>query len=527
VLKGDGGEVDNLVRYAVVNTAGKARGVTVASTDMGLLGPLHRVMYDTLSERPWLLRGEAKPGRFRPFVRKEGEVFVSGDYESASDNLPVEVADVIIDTLQSMSKRVPAGVWSAAREFLRCKIQYPDMSEPLESEGQFMGNLMCFPLLCLQNYCAFRWIFGPEVPVRINGDDIVFRSGVEDYERWADFVSSVGLVLSRGKTIVSRDFFSLNSTFFWSRTGRPPRLVPVTRVSCFVKQFEDWGSLAGSCRSFTRGFSGEAKIIAETIFLRWFKKQIVTSGRSIRRGLGIRVSIPAIRWCGLWKRECWYFDKVEGSVDVLPESPSRLHWISVPPGWRSFRLSPLINSGKIDFVPSGANPNNRKNPRLKPSPRVAELQEVFWREVADRTWTEQPLAGALMAEYIRNVHGTGKERQWQEWKARRPKEGPLCRLPGVNQGVRLRVAGICGSGLYSRLAKALRVDRRPALEWATGPRGNQRVWLPVEDRQDGLGLGDGELDELKKDLVFGPVLHLGVFYDRWLREERALDNFVQ
>jgi len=53
------------------------------------------------------------------------------------------------------------------------------------------------------------------------------------------------------------------------------------------------------------------------------------------------------------------------------------------------------------------------------------------------------------------------------------------------------------------------------------------VWLPVEDRQDGLGLGDGELDELKKDLVFGPVLHLGVFYDRWLREERALDNFVQ
>jgi hypothetical protein len=59
------------------------------------------------------------------------------------------------------------------------------MSEPLESEGHLMGNLLCFVLLCLENYCAFRWVFGPEVPVRINGDDIVFRAKEEDYKKWA------------------------------------------------------------------------------------------------------------------------------------------------------------------------------------------------------------------------------------------------------------------------------------------------------------------------------------------------------
>jgi hypothetical protein len=457
-------EVDNFVKYAVVNTAGKARGVTIASSDMGLLDPLHRCLYDKLSERPWLLRGEAKPSRFRRFTRKDGEVFVSGDYESASDNLRVEVADVILDVLQSMSKVVPSSVWQAARDYLRCRIQYPDMNVPVESEGQLMGNLLCFPLLCLQNYLAFRWVFPEEVPVKINGDDIVFRAPHADYLRWADFVSSVGLVLSRGKTLVSRDYFSLNSSFFWARVNTIPRYIPVTRVNAFVTPFEDWGSLAGSFRSFTRGFQGEARLCAEKIFLRRYKGQIKASGRSTRRGLGIGVSIEALKLVGLWKRECWYFDSVPAVQDVLPESPCRLKWSSVPPGWKRVPATSCRLTGVVRFRGSTEGwdelPFFEGFDEVQHVPAsVALLQQTFWAEVAARTWSEQPTRGQLLETYKRNVLGSGWEYAWRDWKK------PVSK------------------GLLRLFATRRRVDRSAAEAWVPAKRG-ALVWAPFEVREE-------------------------------------------
>jgi hypothetical protein len=413
-------EVDNLVRYEVVMTSGKARGVTVASPDLGYLGPLHKTLYGHLSTLPWLLRGEAKPARFSSFTQKEGEVFVSGDYESASDNLRVEVAEAIVDTLQSMSSNIPATVWEAARAFLRCRIKYPDLKIPVQSEGQLMGNLLCFPLLCLQNYVAFRWVFPRTIPVKINGDDIVFRSDRARYEIWSEFVSSVGLVLSRGKTLVSEKYFSLNSSFFWARTNKMPRLIPVTRVACFGKAFEDFGALAGSYRSFTRGFRLEAKLRAEVLFLKHFRGFISLSGRSVRRGLGIPASISSLKESGLWKRECWYFDSVHASSDVLPESPSKLKWGSVPGGWKRVDVKSCRVTGKVEFyspvwyelpfappLPKGAE---------TPQSRVDALQKTFWQELISLTWTVSPTRGQLVKDYWINVLGTGWERRWKEWK---------------------------------------------------------------------------------------------------------------
>jgi hypothetical protein len=453
--------VDNEVKYSIVSTAGKARGVTVASPDMSYLAPLHKVLYDHLSTLPWLLRGEAKPNRFRSFVRKDGEVFVSGDYECASDNLRVEVADVILDTLQSMAKNIPSTVWEAARAFLRCRIRYEDVAVPLQSEGQLMGNLLCFPLLCLQNYLAFRWVFPEDTPVKINGDDIVFRSTRERYEKWADFVSSVGLVLSRGKTLVNEGYFSLNSAFFWARRDRQPRLVPVTRVGCFGRPFEDFNSLSGSFRSFFRGFKGEAELRAEVIFLKHFRGFIKSSGRSVRRGLGIPASILALKESGLWKRECWYFDSVREEHDVLPESPSKLKWGAVPPGWKRVDSSSCLVTGKVSFY----SPVWRELPMAPPLPRavadparVDALQRAFWQELVARTWRESPTRGQLLERYWLEVRASGWERRWEEWK--RPR--------------RLR----CLAAFASRR----RVDRGPALSWGRQRRVN-RLWWPRDEKR--------------------------------------------
>lgn len=489
-------EVDNLVKYCAISTAGKMRGVTIASDDMGLLAPLHRSMYDAISARPWLLRGEAKPGRFRAFTRKDGEVFVSGDYESASDNLRVEVADCIIDTLQSMSTKVPSTVWEAARAFLRCKIQYPDLNVPCSAEGQLMGNLLCFPLLCLQNYAAFRWCLGPDKPVRINGDDIVFRATRAEYEHWADFVSSVGLVLSRGKTLVSRDYFSLNSAFFWAKDKVAPRAVPVTRVGAFVRQFESWGSLSGSFNSFLRGYRGAAKLVGECVFLSHFKSRIKQSGRSTRRGLGIFASIESLIRTGLWKRECWYFDSVAPCHDQLPEEPSRLKWGSIPQGWKRVPASSCLFTGVVAFEKAKVweeweeappVPNNFPRKKVVLPDNVMPLQRVFFEEVAARTWTEQPTRGQLLETYKRNVLGSGWEYAWRDWKKPVP------------------------AGLRRLFASRRRVNPTAAKSWVPPPR-VPLFWAPYEvasvEETDGrevlaygYGAGGGVIDTLAKEYV--------------------------
>jgi len=495
-------EVSNLVRYSVVPTGGKGRGVTVASSDLGLLHPVHKTVYDHMSTLPWVLRGEAKTSSFKEFERKDGEVFVSGDYESASDNLRVEVADVILDVLQS-SSNIPSTVWNACRAFLRCKILYPDLSIPLESEGQLMGNLMCFPLLCLQNYCAFRWSFSDSVPVRINGDDIVFRSTRDKFETWASTVSSLGLVLSRGKTLVHDVYFSLNSAFFWSRKGRKPRPIPVTRVAAFTKEFEDWGSLSGSFRSFTRGFVKSAKFEAEVIFLNHFRRRIRQAGRSVRRGLGIPASIPSLRVTGLWRRECWYFDSVPAEFDCLPSSPSRLKWGSVPEGWKRVPESSVRLSGKVEFHREG-------EIRSAPKPtNIDDLQKVFWSALTSATWTESPTRGKLLEDYRLEVLATGFEGLFRRWKKKikmvsLPKvrvsldsAGKLCRHCGSKPCLNPGNAPHCrdrGSRLFINLwkteckcrpgcpHKGFRVNSSKAEDWVP-PKRVRLVWAPVQETE--------------------------------------------
>jgi hypothetical protein len=319
---------------------------------------------------------------------------------------------------------------------------------------------LCFPLLCLQNYIAFRWIFPENVPVKINGDDIVFRSTRERYETWADFVSSVGLVLSRGKTLVNEGYFSLNSTFFWARRDGPPRLVPVTRVNCFGQAFEDFGALAGSFRSFTRGFRAEAKLRAEVLFLKHFRGFVKLSGRSVRRGLGIPASIPSLKESGLWKRECWYFDSVHASHDVLPEGPSKLKWGSLPPGWKRVAVNSCRVTGQVTFY----SPVWYELPFAPPLPRlrgvdparVDSVQRVFWQELISRTWLMSPTRGQLSETYWKQVLGTGWEKGWNEW--RRPR--------------RLR--------FLKAFASRRRVDPTPALEWEYRRR-PATVWWPVDE----------------------------------------------
>jgi len=397
------------VKYAVVQTSGKARGVTVSSGWSQTLSPLHRLIYDRISTFPWLLRGEAKASRFRHFQSVDGEVFVSGDYESATDGLSCEVAEVILDAILSTATSVPETIKAYARRSLRALIFYPDGSVIRQARGQLMGNFLSFPLLCLQNFLAFRYLVPRDVPVKINGDDIVFRCRPDEYTRWAENVGLFGLKLSRGKTMVRSDVFSLNSSFFSASADRV-RHIPVLRGSMLVSE-----NLPGAAAfvKFTKGWSNESRRLVGGLFLESHKEKIQSSGRSVVEGLGIPADNSQLYTANLHAREAWYRGSqreynlrgrrsLESPIPPLDiGNPVNQHWARVP------------------------------NPGL-PSVVVRMFEEDYREECRTLPWSSSFWLTRQKARdaWWRMTCLSGSERAWVAWKY-----GTLPRIRRMGLGV--------------------------------------------------------------------------------------------
>jgi len=292
-----------LAKFMVVQTAGKARGVTVSDGRHHVLGPLHRTLYDYLSQFGWLLRGEARGKKFRSFAKRRGEVFVSGDYESATDNLSLTVTECILQRILSRARFIPPGIKDFAMRSLRAEISYPDIENRsiYQERGQLMGNFLSFPLLCLHNYLAFKFCVPRDVPLRINGDDIVFRCLPQEYERWKRGVGAAGLTLSAGKTMVDGQFFSLNSAFFRGQSSGA-REIPVVRLSMFYNGDRPSGDVF---RRAIRGWTNESRRLVGGLWLRCKRKSIQATGRSVR-ALEIPADNSQLHTAGLAPREAFF-----------------------------------------------------------------------------------------------------------------------------------------------------------------------------------------------------------------------------
>jgi len=318
-------------RVAAIRTSGKSRIVSSSPFESVLLSPLHKLIYSHLSRFDWLLRGEANPSSFSGFRRKEGEVFVSGDYESATDNLKQDVAIHVLRQLLSTARFVPGHIKGEAINSLRVVLTDGETSV-LQRRGQLMGNFLSFPLLCLQNYLSFKYFAGDR-PVKINGDDIVFRAPVSVYERWAAGVKSTGLTLSVGKTFVHRRFFSLNSKYFCARNTRDPDVVPILRASCLYQSCEDPNQVAGWVNRIGEGFDNARRDVLQVGVLRRHHVAIRCAQRSVTRGLGCEVSASVVTKAGLRDWEGFYLG--------LPEEspvPAKKRLGDLPDGWRKVRV---------------------------------------------------------------------------------------------------------------------------------------------------------------------------------------------
>jgi len=202
-----------------------------------------------------------------------------------------------------------------------------------------MGQLTSFPLLCLVNYITFRYAIRRPVPVRINGDDIVFRATPDEVSHWEHCVAKGGLTLSKGKTLKHSRAFTLNSTPFWS-TLKGGRLVGFIRPKALFphgKISEQISSLNGRYYSACSGYGGRRARIVRTYFLHHNQKPIHTSRRSVTRGLGLAADREMLQAVGLWHRELFYCEQVTerplpfvSSTTVIPKG-----WIQVSKNWLS------------------------------------------------------------------------------------------------------------------------------------------------------------------------------------------------
>jgi len=310
----------------VVQSAGKPRPLTKFASEELLLRPLHKTIYNHLSKSRWLARGDVTDEMLSKAGFNDDGILTSGDYASATDNLSIEVAEVMVETMMSTSSIVPQSVRSRASEILRPFLYWleddgfggkerHDVGVP--RIGQMMGSYLSFPLLCMQNRMAFLWSLRSSglswketvrTPCLINGDDILFQSSSEVSDRWMSTVGGLGLEVERTKTSVDVEYGSLNSTLL-RRVGGYLRVVPTLRFGR-LRESEFVTSLGREFSLFLAGVSSNIRFRAGMV---WFRKKIgsLRSTRLTLHELGFRGTL-ALRLGRLFGLACW------AREDVVP-----------------------------------------------------------------------------------------------------------------------------------------------------------------------------------------------------------------
>jgi hypothetical protein len=200
-------------KLVAVYDSGKYRLVTLGSKWQHLLAPLHHLIYDHLTSRETVIRGNPRPSTFEGFTHST-DLLCSGDYEASTDNLSSLHALHILRDLRSRSTYVPEWIWDLAEASLTGTVEYTTSDKRTkqfdQSTGQLMGNYLSFPLLCISNIATLFLAFGSTEAwrmvhnglVRVNGDDIVFRAKIGSITRWKESLPDSGFVVNPSKTSV-------------------------------------------------------------------------------------------------------------------------------------------------------------------------------------------------------------------------------------------------------------------------------------------------------------------------------------
>lgn len=268
-------DFDPLVSIVALQEPFKIRTISIADGPAtAAASPLQKIWHSQLrSLAPFsLIGGERVEKAAREvFPNWDAAPFVSGDYSAATDRLSMHASKRMLKGLlkrvalePKLRHRIETSLFSAVMDYSRTLQTFkgkvpPEIlkSIPLppktrQRNGQLMGNILSFPILCLVNLAAYLTAVvgyyrqNPSVwptytrsgknlasllelrletgyltrhelndlPVLINGDDILFQAHMGLYEHWLSNLSEFGLVPSVGKNYYSDEFFTVNSELY-------------------------------------------------------------------------------------------------------------------------------------------------------------------------------------------------------------------------------------------------------------------------------------------------------------------------
>jgi hypothetical protein len=206
------------VRVESITEPLKVRNITAGKADTYCLKPLQRAMWLALGEEEQFVLTHGTNNLENAIKRihlqsEPDDVWISGDFKAATDSVPILASKALMEGILESIDHEPTKRW-AMKEVSPHLLVYPKKSgiKPcLQTNGQLMGSLLSFPLLCLLNDCTAKSIGLKPNQYLINGDDILMRTKQRFYKNWKMFVHNFGLKLSIGKNYVHPEYGTVNS----------------------------------------------------------------------------------------------------------------------------------------------------------------------------------------------------------------------------------------------------------------------------------------------------------------------------
>jgi hypothetical protein len=349
---GAGPPVDH-VRPVVVSDPLKARVVTLTHAERGLLKPFQESLHKRLrSLPPFVLTGEwvtadhlnSRLGT----ALSGGDKINSGDFSAATDNVKSVYTRAILGAMMkacyphTAKDRGPFHrYYKEALNSLTENVVSYEGGKHLrwQTQGQLMGSLLSFPVLCVFNFCVWvvahyqahyatttswnkfchllrRKHFLERLPVLINGDDILSRSAEQEYRIWCRQVETVGWTLSVGKSYLHRLVAVINSqTFILTSEGwkhivtHNAGLLGVAgqaRSSAWLGERTPVDSIGDLATQYLRGVRDPQ--MGASVFVRAHQKTLKQTGRPLflaRKLGGLGARFPSLKDFERWEQPAW------------------------------------------------------------------------------------------------------------------------------------------------------------------------------------------------------------------------------
>jgi hypothetical protein len=254
----------NFAEIVVLAEPLKTRSITKSSPQVQFcLKPIQKWMHTTLRQLrvTQLIGTPLTPEYINELFETlpEGNCIVSGDYKAATDNLKSWASEEVGDSLFRIIAEefeedgsLPSKFISRLKTIFISSLTRHVFLDPEggpqrhQTNGQLMGEISSFPVLCLVNMaiCRFAkekaeeklYLIKPRkgfhkdsvMKLGINGDDCIFDGPIGRIRPiWESFAKMVGLESSIGKTYFSRKYCTVNSrVFFREDDNLPWREIP-------------------------------------------------------------------------------------------------------------------------------------------------------------------------------------------------------------------------------------------------------------------------------------------------------------